>query len=202
MATNTTNSQAASIADDQEFFRLRLCWLAAVNEGNEEDADIAHYAMCELIDAKLAQAREEGRRYSHETNVTMLNLKLKAEDRAIAAEARAEKAEQYAQVALGIKDSLEARLAEMQRGMEGLQRYGFDGTFGGDFGKNSLGCYVKADAVIALLQSQGQASDTSGLLDDQIIQRAGEIFGFKPHKQDEVNKQKFLDFARWVKEEV
>lgn len=137
MTTNTTNSQAASIADDQEFFRLRLCWLAAVNEGNEEDADIAHYALCELIDAKLAQAREEGRLDA----IDQVRHFKAIHDSAIAAE---------------------ARLAEIQRGVEGLQRYGFDGTFGGDFGKHSLGCYVKVDAVLALLQPQGQA-DTSGL---------------------------------------
>jgi hypothetical protein len=32
----------------------------------------------------------------------------------------------------------------------------------------------------------------------QIIQRAGEIFGFKPHEQDEVTKARYLDFFAWA----
>lgn len=53
-----------------------------------------------------------------------------------------------------------------------------------------------------LIESAERTTAPVSLTDEKIIQRAGEIFGFKPHKQDEVNKQKFLDFARWVKEEV
>lgn len=139
LTTNTTNSQAESI-DTPEFHELLWDYSYSVSDFGASYSKDERAALIAHIDAKLAQA----------------------EARATAAESRAEKAEQYTQVALGIKDSLEARLAEIQRGVEGLQRYGFDGTFSGDFGKNSLGCYVKADAVFALLQPQGQA-DTSGL---------------------------------------
>lgn len=77
--------------------------------------------------------------------------------RATADESRVEKAEQYAQVALGIKDSLEARLAEIQRGVEGLLQYIADHDWG-----LIPEPVPQIDALRALLAPQGQ-SDTSGL---------------------------------------
>ena len=86
----------------------------------------------------------------------------------------------------------ESRVAEIQRGVEGLLQYIADHDWGG-----IPEPVTRIDELRALLQPQGQASDTSGLPDDQIIKRAGEIFGFKPHKQTEEYKQRLIDFARW-----
>lgn len=57
----------------------------------------------------------------------------------------------------------ESSLAFIRQTVCVLQRYGFDGTFGGDFGKQPHGCYIEVDSVLALLQPQNQESDTSGL---------------------------------------
>lgn len=227
MTTNTTNSQAASTwasseRDWPEDFKLEngnymnicttckqgfmgykrrfTCKVCAEQGAPSTPREAARHNVkaltartTELVGEVIAKGMLGVLEECIEMQLTMNELQA----RAIAAEDRAEKAEQYAQVALGIKDSLEGRLAEIQRGVEGLLQYIADHDWGG-----IPEPVPQIDALRILLQPQGQASDTSGLPDDQIIQRAGEIFGFKPHKQDEVNKQKFLDFARWVKEEV
>lgn len=41
------------------------------------------------------------------------------------------------------------------------------------------------------------SSQDEVLTDEQIIKRAGEIFGFKPHKQDERTKARYIDFYKW-----
>lgn len=144
MTTNTTNSQAASI-DTPEFRQLLKDYsFYGIERGTPPL--IAH------IDAKLAQAREEGIQFERKRLVQTIG---NAND--LSSECLKQRDEANARAT-----AAESRLAEIRRGVEGLQRYGFDGTFGGCFGKNSLGCYVKANAVLALLQPQGQA-DTSGL---------------------------------------
>lgn len=50
---------------------------------------------------------------------------------------------------------------------------------------------ARAEAAEAKLAS-------TRLTDAQIIQRAGEIFGFKPHEMGELQKSQYLDFARWA----
>lgn len=133
---NTTNSQAASIYT-YEFQQLAANYGMAWT-GTKESEQRHLKALVAHIDAKLAQAREEG-----------FEEGLKAPDTAylVIAE-RAKKAE--------------SRLAEIQRGVHGLDRYGFDGKFGGDFGGDPLGPFVKIDEVRALLQPPSQ-SDTNGL---------------------------------------
>lgn len=83
-----------NIANDQEFARLRACWLTAMNEGDKENADIAHFAMCQRIDEKIALAN---RRYEMvmKTNTNIMRTvslyrteMLEAAKRALAAEAR------------------------------------------------------------------------------------------------------------------
>lgn len=146
--TNTTPSQAASIADDDKLHSL-IEKFARQSSGCscvhcDERRMAARREIFAHIDAKLAQARQEGflagGQHQHEVE-----------------KERAEKAEQYAQVALGIKDSLESRLAEIQRGAEGLLQYIADHDWGG-----IPEPVPQIDALRALLQPQGQA-DTSGL---------------------------------------
>lgn len=166
------DSQAASI-DTPEFDDLLLTYWECRNQGESyaanERAELIAY-----IDAKLAQARDDGRRDSHETNVTMLNLKLKAEDRAAIAEdawraekKRADKAEEWQETEKEFSHSMEqrarvaeSRLAEIQRGVEGLVR--FDDHDSGLEISLEAGRFVFRHEVLALLQPQGQA-DTSGL---------------------------------------
>ena len=142
MTTNTTNSQAASIAQDVNFHALVMACaeaearLAATAKTHHmyatfEEASVARKALIAYVEAKREEARLDG--YNKGASDVMV--------RAIAAE---------------------SRLAEIQRGVEGLSRYGFDGTFGGDFGWWPDGHYISRTEVLALLQPQGQA-DTSGL---------------------------------------
>lgn len=89
-------------------------------------------ALIAYIDTKLAQAYKKGQQ---DTAGPVLNSVFE----------RAEKAE--------------ARLAAIQRGVEGLDRYdqGWDGIM-----LDPDGGFIDRDGVLAILAPQGQASDTSG----------------------------------------
>lgn len=130
MTTNTTNSQAASIVDDIEFWNLIEAYTAARGPATKENL-----ALCAHIDTKLRNAASMGYLKASEDHKELLD----------GYGDRAEKAE--------------SRLAEIQRGVEGLDRYGFDGTFGGDFGWWPDGVYISRTEVLALLAPQGQASE-------------------------------------------
>lgn len=152
MTTNTTPSQAASI-DKPEFIKLLDDYAHDATMGYEE----AYARILSYIEPKILQAREEatgrlaiafekmlcaaiGRDWSA-AGISASSLVNDLRNRTIAAE---------------------SRLAEIQRGLHGLERYGFDGKFGGDFGGDPLGPFVKIDEVRALLQPPSQ-SDTNGL---------------------------------------
>lgn len=133
MTTNTTNSQAAPEID-VEFVNLMSAYRHAESA---EDHLKARRALVDYHEAKLAQAREDG-----------FEEGLKAPDSA------------YLQIVERAKKA-ESRLAEIQRGVEGLTRYtpGLRWGVTGFEGGLSL---VSRNEVLALLQPQGQA-DTSGL---------------------------------------
>lgn len=172
---NTTNSQAASI-DTYEFRQLSANYGMAWT-GTKESEQKHLKALVAHIDAKLAQAREEGRRDSHETNVTMLNLKLKAEDRASiaeeawrAAKTRADQADESAEMEKEFSHSMEtrahaaeSRLAEIQRALHVMHREVrpiFTGWQEMQEKEFCSGWNAALEQVLALLQPQGQA-DTS-----------------------------------------
>lgn len=195
MTTNTTPSQAASFRS--ELLRiLRNMYLRLELDAIDDEI----YSVLGMIDAKLAQAREEA---ALDREVHLMNSHMELMN-AASAKHRIEKAEaalheqkfcteEWKHLAgMAAKSSLknsqlakkaeadagmwaqryadavaaggkaESRLAEIQRGVHGLERYGFDGKFGGDFGGDPLGPFVKIDEVRALLQPPSQ-SDTSGL---------------------------------------
>jgi hypothetical protein len=126
-----------------EFIELMADWRHA-ELGSDSTA--AFDALVKFIDAKLAQAREEGRLDGYNKGWADASLTLiKAESRTTAAE---------------------SRLAEIQRGMEGLRRWRDEELC---YGKpeaamleSGVGEYLKRRDVLALLQPPSQ-SDTSGL---------------------------------------
>lgn len=147
MTTNITNIQAASIAEDYEFVNLAANYGMAWTHPKPE-VEKHHLAkLASYIDAKLAQARVDASNLGLEAGRNEYRDFFKYwKNRAIAAE---------------------SRLAEIQRGVEGLMRYEFRTGFKLDVPAagmltDVLGKYVMFEAVEALLQPQGQA-DTSGL---------------------------------------
>jgi hypothetical protein len=174
MNTNTTPSQAASFRSEllpilrNMYLRLEL---------DAIDDEIC--SVLDMIDAKLAQARDEGRRDSHETNVTMLNIKLKAEDRAAiaeeawrAAKARTDQADESAEMEKEFSHSMEtrataaeSRLAEIQRALHVMHREVrpiFTGWQEMQEKEFCSGWNAALEQVLALLQPPSQG-DTNGL---------------------------------------
>jgi len=146
MTTNTTNSQVASIADDREFNRLLNIWMKHEDKTNA-DLISGHIKWTDFtcyIDAKLAESNVLADKAI--ADVASLYDQLRQKDNAW--DAMRERAEQA-----------ESRLAEIQRGVEGLRTYfiaaynhpAYDPKF------------VALQDVLAILAPQGQASDTSGL---------------------------------------
>ena len=146
MTTNTTNSQAAS-------FRAELLpILRNMYLHFEPDAiDDEICSVLDMIDAKLAQVEREA--YSKGAD----DVRAHAEVIINRTVERAEKSE--------------SRLAEIQRGVEGLDRLDLtEKSIQGGWASISFmdlhehGDYMRTADVLALLQPQGQA-DTSGLPD-------------------------------------
>lgn len=145
---NTTNSQAASIADDPIFAGLLMDVLDdAITYSWQHGLPSGVPELFAHIDAKLAQAGDDWR------------------DRANVLEARLdevmEKRDEFRERAT----AAESRLAEIQRGVEGLTRWlsTFDGLCQAErIDPPSDDIFVRLTYVLALLQPQGQA-DTSGL---------------------------------------
>lgn len=128
MTTNTTNSQAASI-DTPEFRELfHVCESYLILHDDDDQYRADVTALVAYIDTKLAQARHEA--WCEGVNIDAL---------------REHNAE------------LESRLAEIQRGVEGLSIPYEVSAF-----RVAPRKAVWLDEVLALLQPQGQA-DTSGL---------------------------------------
>ncbi len=128
MTTNTTNSQAASIDDAPEFRQLlRNCLNSTAGDYRHRRDEVVAY-----IDAKLAQVEREA--YSKGAD----DVQAHAEGIINRTVERAEKAE--------------SRLAEIQRGVEGLLQYIADHDWGG-----IPEPVPQIDALRALLQPQGQA---------------------------------------------
>lgn len=145
MTTNTTNSQAASIRQDQDFRALlgsvEVHSDAVTNEGAAPSTyDQALTNLCAHIDAKLVQAKLRGMELANEKVFQPDMDEWKA---------RAEKAE--------------SRLAEIQRGASAIPKWkdevrnkGIHESYEPEFMRREI------EALRALLQPQGQA-DTSGL---------------------------------------
>lgn len=153
MTTNTTNSQAASI-DTPDFQalmnkmmgRLRTADLTGYNLDVKAWGDAMNEVVAH-IDAKLAQAREEGILFERKRLVQTIG---NAND--LSSECLKQRDEANARAI-----AAESRLAEIQRGVEGLLQYIADHDWGG-----IPEPVPQIDALRALLQPQGQA-DTSGL---------------------------------------
>lgn len=138
MTTNTTNSQDL---DDLLCDLFEAGFDSPSRNQSTQDYRKARDAILAYIDAKLAQAREEGAQNKFD--------------------------EGYAAGFNTVKDRMvasESRLAEIQRGVEGLTQYtSWDGNLcETQAGNHPERVYVNLGKVLALLQPQGQA-DTSGL---------------------------------------
>lgn len=163
MTTNTTNNQAASI-DKPEFIKLLDDYAHDATMGYEE----AYNRILSYIEPKIAQAREEAA-LDREAHLMSSHMELMD---AASAKHRIEKAEADAAMwaqryadAVDAGSRAESRLAEIQRGVEGLTRWRITGDYIGDpveFITHPEGELVYLKYILALLQPEGQA-DTSGL---------------------------------------
>ena len=132
MTTNTTPSQAASMAEDYGFINLAANYGMAWT-GTKESEQKHLKALGAYIDAKLAQVEREA--YSKGAD----DVQAHAEGIINRTVERAKKAE--------------SRLAEIQRGVEGLMQYIADHDWGG-----IPEPVPQIDALRALLQPQGQVT--------------------------------------------
>lgn len=134
--TPSTASQAPAVSIDTPEFLDLACKFAhesSCEEFNEVEYNSARAALVAHIDAKLAHERYEGQRDIHEDNMTILNLKLKADERATAAE---------------------AKLEAIRKGAEGLQEYSPAFKVIGGMAKSNDGGWLCKEELLALLQPQ------------------------------------------------
>lgn len=140
MTTDTTNSQAASIDtyDDPRFEKLSTAlYRIGFHQAGSGDAEAK--ALADYIDAKRAQAFNDGAIEGriHQRGIDAARI-----------------------------DAAESRLAEIQRGVEGMRRfscgeiggYGFSKVMGMQESKD--GFYAIYGEIRDILAPHGQASDT------------------------------------------
>lgn len=131
--TTNTTNSQAASIDTPEFLALMVAW-GDCAPGNE--AGKLYDSIVAHIDAKLAQAFNDGAIEGriHQRGIDAARIEV-----------------------------VESRLAEIQRGVEGLTRYDAAPDRGDGIWSMAKGDYLDREDVLALLAPQGQASDTSGL---------------------------------------